>query len=305
MFTLRNKKQPSVLDRMAGGSPMTTVQSPTVRRRRLAMELRRLREEANRSCEEVARHLGCSPSKISRIELARRPASIGDVRLLLDYYGVDGAQAEALLALAKDAKQKGWWHAHEDALPESFQVFVGLETEASAIRTFEPLLIPGLLQTEEYARAVLLTAVGADPSDVEQRAQVRMTRQAVLHRPNPVRLWALLDEAALHRPVGGPTVMRAQLERLVELAELPHITLQVLPFSAGAHPAMSGAFVMLEFPSPNDPTIVYLDSLTGGLYTEKAAEIERFSLMWEHLRAKACAPDESVALIAAKAKELA
>ncbi|SHG02198.1 helix-turn-helix domain-containing protein [Streptoalloteichus hindustanus] len=281
-----------------------TTESPTVRRRRLAMELRRLREAAGRTNEEVARHLGCSPSKISRIELGRRPASPGDVRLLLDFYGVDGNEADALLAMAKAAKQKGWWHVYEDALPESFQVFVGLESEASGIRTFEPLLVPGLMQTEDYARAVLLTAVGADPSDVQRRVEVRMNRQKILQRREPVHLWVLLDEAVLHRPVGGTAVMREQLERLLAEASEPHITLQVLPFEAGAHPAMSGAFVILDFPSSADPTIVYLDSLTGGLYTEKSAEVQRFSLVWEHLRAKACAPDESAAIIAARTKEL-
>ncbi|MCP2261047.1 Helix-turn-helix domain-containing protein [Streptoalloteichus tenebrarius] len=280
-----------------------TTESPTVRRRRLAMELRRLREAANRTNEEVARHLGCSPSKISRIELGRRPASPGDVRLLLDFYGVNGSEADALVAMARAARQKGWWHVYEDALPESFQVFVGLESDASAMRTFEPLLVPGLMQTEDYARAVLNTAIGADPSDVQRRVEVRMNRQKIFRQRQPVHLWALIDEAVLHRPVGGPAVMREQLERLLEEASNPNITLQVLRFEGGAHPGMSGSFVILEFPSPTDPAIVYLDSLTGGLYTEKSAEVQRFCLVWEHLRAKACAPDESAALIAARAKE--
>ncbi|GGM35364.1 transcriptional regulator [Longimycelium tulufanense] len=284
---------------------MTTGQSPTVRRRRLAMELRRLREAANKTNEEVARHLGCSPSKISRIELGRRPASPGDVRLLLDFYGVSGSEAEALVAMARAARQKGWWHAYEDALPETFQVFVGLESGASAIRTFEPMLVPGLLQTEDYARAILMTAVDADPTDVERRVTVRMNRQRLLERANPPHLWALVDEAALRRPVGGPEVMRKQLQRLITEGERPNITLQILPFEIGAHPAMSGAFVMLDFTTPSDPTIVYLDSLTGGLYTEKTVEVQRFSLVWEHLRAKACAPDESAAILAAVVKELA
>jgi transcriptional regulator with XRE-family HTH domain len=277
--------------------------SPTVRGRRLRYELRRLREQAGLNRDEVARRLDWSGSKISRIETGQSRAQTGDVRDLLDIYEVTGSEADALVQLAREARRRGWWTAYNDVFTGTY---VGLEAEASAMRTYEPQIIPGLLETEEYTRALIRSAlVRADADEIERRTKARMARQQILTRADAPEIWAILDEPAIRRPVGGPAVMRSQLEHLIEITADPGstITLQILPLSVGSHPGLSGPFVILSFPSAEDPSVVYLETATDGLYLEETAEIDRYNLMFDHLRASALSSDESARFIARAAKE--
>jgi transcriptional regulator with XRE-family HTH domain len=279
--------------------------SPTVRRRRLGSELRRLREAAGLTLEHAAEALECSVSKVSRMETARVLIRTRDVRDLLDLYGLpDGTERDALLTLARDARQQGWWHsAHSGAVPSWFEVYVELEADASAIGSYEPQFVPGLLQTADYSRAVFAQGIGVSPEDVENSVALRLDRQRRLGAAGAPALWFVVDEAVLRRPVGGVGVMRGQLDRLLASADLPHVTLQVLPFSAGAYAGMGPAFAMLTFPDPADPTVVYVEQLFSGLYLEKAEEIERYTLALNHLQAAALGPEDSIALVATVAKE--
>ncbi|HEX3590503.1 MAG TPA: helix-turn-helix transcriptional regulator [Pseudonocardiaceae bacterium] len=270
--------------------------SPTVRRRRLAAELRRLRDQAQLTIEDVAEKLKCSSSKISRIETGHVGVSPKDARELLRLYGVPGDDLEALVQLAREARRKGWWHSYNEVFTGAF---VGLEAEASSLRAYQALLIPGLLQTEDYMRAVIRAArPDATPPQVDKRVHARVARQRLLTEPDPPRYWAIVDEAVLCRSVGGDAVMRAQLEMLLGKAALPHVTIQVLPFSVGAHAGMEGSFLILGFPEQADPDVVYVDSTTAGIYLEEPAEILRYTLMFDHLRAAALSPDDSLTRIA-------
>jgi len=270
--------------------------SPTVRRRRLAGELRRLRDQAQLTIDDVAEKLECSASKISRIETGHVGVTPKDTRELLKLYGVDADQLEALVQLAREARKKGWWHTYNEVFSGAF---VGLEAETSSLRAYQALLIPGLLQTEDYMRAVIRAArPDATDAQVEKRVQARLARQRLLTELDPPRYWAVIDEAVLCRWVGGAAVMRAQLEWLVDRATLPHVTIQVLPFAAGAHAGMEGPFLILGFPEQADPDVVYVDNTTAGFYLEEPAEILRYTLMFDHLRAAALAPDESLTRIA-------
>ncbi|TVT50096.1 helix-turn-helix domain-containing protein [Amycolatopsis rhizosphaerae] len=274
-------------------------QGPTIRRRRLASELRRLREAAGLTIDEVGEKLECSASKISRIETGHVGVTPRDARDMLELYGLAGDEREALVQLAREARKPGWWHAYKEVFTGTF---VGLEADASSLRAFQALLVPGLLQTETYARAVIRAMrPDADESDIQRRVAARTARQALLADPNPPEYWAVIDEAVLHRVVGGPEVMARQANRLLELARLPHVTIQVVPFGAGAHPGMEGPFLILGFPEPADPDVVYVDATSGGFFLELAPDVRRYSLMFDHLRAAALKPDDSVSLIAAAA----
>ena len=274
---------------------MVRGQSPTVRRRRLAAELRRLRDQAQLTIEDVAEKLECSSSKISRIETGNVGVTPKDTRELLRLYGVPDDQLEALVQLAKEARKKGWWHSYNEVFTGAF---VGLEAEASSLRAYQALLIPGLLQTEDYMRAVIRAArPDATPAQVDKRAQARLARQELLTEPDPPRYWAVIDEAVLCRSVGGDAVMRAQLLALTRTATLPHVTIQVLPFAAGAHAGMEGPFLILGFPEQTDPDVVYVDNTTAGIYLEEPAEILRYTLMFDHLRAAALSPDDTMTRI--------
>jgi transcriptional regulator with XRE-family HTH domain len=287
------------------GVQMTGEQSPTVRRRRLALELRRLREAAKLTCEEVADRLECSASKISRVETGRVSVSPRDVRDMLDIYGVPVEQRAALVQLARDSRQKGWWHAYSDTIQPHFATYLGLESAASEIRIYEVSLIPGLLQTEDYARAVIRAGMMTGPAeDLDRRVELQMARQPALTRDDPPRLWAVLDEAALRRRVGGAGLMRLQLEHLLGLAALPNVALQVIPFGGGAHPAMGRPFVILVFPERVDTDVVYLEDLTSSLYLEDLAEVDRYNVFFNHLRATALSFDDSAALITSVLKEM-
>ncbi|SBW28850.1 helix-turn-helix domain-containing protein [Protofrankia symbiont of Coriaria ruscifolia] len=285
---------------------MSTGSGPTVRRRRLGAELRRLREAADVSVDQACELLRCSVSKISRMENGRVPVRTRDVQDLLRLYGVTAeAEREAFLALARESRKHGWWHSYHDVVPPWFEIYIGLEGDASSISVYEAQLVHGLLQTAEYARHV----IRADnpqitEQEVDRKVALRLNRQNRLTGDSPPRLWVVLDEAVLHRPVGGKAVMRTQLEHLLKRAELPNITLQVVPFAAGAHAGMGSTFAILGFPDPTDHDVVYIEEATGSLYMERAAEIRHYRLKADYLRAAALRPDQSLEKIASVAEAM-
>jgi transcriptional regulator with XRE-family HTH domain len=279
--------------------------NPTVRRRRLGQELRRLREQKGMTAEEVAERLLVSQSKISRLENGRRSISQRDVRDLCGVYEVeDQRMVDSLMEMAKDSRQQGWWHAFGDV---PYSVYIGLETDAASLRVYDPQVIPGLLQTRPYAEALITGALPETaPSDIDNRVQVRLRRQErITAVENPLRLWTVLDEAALRRVVGNQLLMREQLESLVEQSQLPHVTVQVIPFEMGAHPGLNGQYAILEFPDAADSSVVYIEGVTSDLYLEKAQDVQKYSVMYEHLRAQALNVDQSRQFIADLAKEYA
>ncbi|MBC2907434.1 Scr1 family TA system antitoxin-like transcriptional regulator [Streptomyces cupreus] len=279
--------------------------NPTVRRRRLGQELRRLRELKGMTAEEVAERLLVSQSKISRLENGRRSISQRDVRDLCGVYEVEDHRiVDSLMQMAKDSRQQGWWHSFGD-IP--YSVYIGLETDAASLRVYDPQVVPGLLQTKSYAEALISGALPeVAPTDVDKRVQVRLRRQERISAPeNPLRLWAVLDEAALRREVGSRHVMIEQLEHLIEMSRLPHVTVQLIPFAMGAHPGVSGQYAILEFPDAADSSVVYIEGVTSDLYLEKAQDVQKYSVMYEHLRAQALNADQSREFIAKAAKDYA
>lgn len=276
--------------------------SPTVRGRRLRYELRRLREQRGMTIDQVAATSGgdWTASAISRWETGDRRIRPVDLRALLDIYDVQGSEREVLLTLAREARQRGWWQSYRsDAVPEWFQVYLGLEAEASSIHEYAAELVPGLLQTQDYYRAFMNAAPAAgDGQAIERKLAVRSARQERLTADDAPEVWVVLNEAVIRREVGGADVMRRQLEHIAELAERPHISVQVLRFRSGVHPAMDGSFIVLGFPEASDPDVIYLESQTGSLYLEKEPEVERYRAMFAHLVASAVGPDESRSLIA-------
>jgi hypothetical protein len=281
---------------------VTPRRSPTIRRRRLGAELRRRREAAGITIDTVAEQLECSASKISRIETGHNTATPRDVRDMLGVYGVVGAEQEELIQISREARQKGWWHPYTAVLTGAY---VGMEQAARSIRAYEQQVVPGLLQTEEYARAMIRAArPDITLEEVDRRVRVRLNRQSLLSQDDAIDLWVVLDEAVLSRPIGGGEVMRAQLERLVEAAELPNVTLQLLPFEVGAHAGMDGTFAILDFPEPGDPDVVYAENATGGLFLEKSEELRKYIFIFDHIRATALRPEESVNMIRKLTKEL-
>jgi transcriptional regulator with XRE-family HTH domain len=276
---------------------------PAVRRRKLGAELRALRTNAGLTSGEAARLVGWHQSKVSRIETGASGVNPADVRLLLDAYGVpDPRLRELLLALAGSGGGQGrdhWWHAYRGVLPPTYRDFISLESQASAMRTLETSVVPGLLQTPEYARAVTRAAVeGLDEDALDALVEVRLARQDVLRSHPPLRLCAVLDEAVLRREVGGPDVMRRQLRRLLEAARLPQVRLQVLPFSAGAHIGITGPFVVFSFSNTSDLDVVVLDHLTSSLYLERKEDVEAYTEAFDALRRNALSPEESLDYIA-------
>jgi transcriptional regulator with XRE-family HTH domain len=269
-------------DAPAGGAP-------TVLRMILGRQLQALREKAGLSYEEAAEAIFASSFTIRRMEKAEGGLRPNKVKGLLMAYGItDVREIDAFLALARDASTPGWWHNYGDVLPPWFRVFPGLEEAADLIRGYEPQFIPGLLQTEDYARA--LTAVGfpdAPAEETERRVTLRMARQQLLTRPDPPRLWAVIDETVLRRPVAGPDVMRAQLDRLIEAAALPNVTLQVLPFTAGPHRAMYGMFYLFRFPAPELPDVVYGENMTSAFYLDKPEDVTSYQEAMDRISAQA------------------
>lgn len=272
---------------------------PTVRRILLGAQLRQLRESAGISREHAGSSIRGSDSKISRMELGRVTFKKRDVADLLTLYGVDDeAHRETIFTLVKQANQLGWWHAYGDLMPAWFESYVGLEESASRIRTYEVQFIPGLLQTAGYARAVISRGhTESGSGDIERRVHLRMARAELLTRPDPPRIWAVIDEAALRRPVGGRQVMRSQLEYLMDAAKLPNVTLQVMPFRLGAHPAEGGAFTLLRFPHPELPDVVYLEQLTGAMYLDDRKDVDEYTQSMEQLCVEALTPNDSMDFI--------
>ncbi|MEU2550793.1 helix-turn-helix transcriptional regulator [Streptomyces sp. NPDC003280] len=284
---------------------MASSVNPTVRRRRLGQELRRLRELKGMTAEEVAERLLVSQSKISRLENGRRSISQRDVRDLCGVYEVEDQRVvDSLMEMARDSRQQGWWHTFGD-IP--YSVYIGLETDAESLRVYEPQLVTGLLQTPAYAEALVRGALPeTSTAEIEKRVRVRMRRQErITADVNALRLWVVLDEAALRRVVGSRLVMREQLEHLIEMSQLPHVTVQVLPFEVGAHPGLNGQYAILEFTDAADSSVVYLEGVTSDLYLEKAPDVQKYAVMYEHLRAQSLNVEQSRQLIAKVAKEYA
>ncbi|MEU5531167.1 helix-turn-helix transcriptional regulator [Micromonospora chersina] len=279
---------------------------PTVLRMLLGAQLRRLREGAGVSRESAGWEIRSSESKISRMELGRVGFKERDVADLLTLYGVTAPdERAALLTLARDANSPGWWHRYGDVLPGWFQSYLGLEAAAALIRTYEVQFVPGLLQTPAYARAVILLGHrGAPPAEVERRVGLRMERQELLRRSDPPQLWAVLDEAALRRPVGGPGVMRGQLDALIEASAAPHIRLQIVPFDAGGHAAAGGAFSILRFGDQDLPDIVYIEQLTSAVYLDRRDDLDHYAGAMDRLCGEAAPPERTPQLLARIRDEL-
>lgn len=280
---------------------MTGRSSPTVRRRRLGVELRRLREQAGVTIDGVADRLEFSASKVSRIETGQTGASATDVRSMLSLYGVEGTAADDLVQVAREARQRGWWLRYGHVLTGAY---VGLEAGATSIRAYEAQLVPGLMQIEEYARHVIkATRPLISETELDDRIRIRTIRQSLLDQNDPIDFWAILDEAVFYRIMGTESIMRKQLERLVEVSARPNVTIQVLPFVVGAHAGLDGTFAILEYEELADPDVVFAENAAGGLFLEKDDELRRYKFIFDRLQATALPPTESVEFIAAKAKE--
>jgi transcriptional regulator with XRE-family HTH domain len=278
------------------------VQSPTVRRRRLGQELRELRDAAGLTIEQVAQRLEVSPAKISRIETGRVSVRPRDVSDLLDQYEVHGTHRDNLLTLTREARQQGWWHSYSDALSEGTDIWAGLETEAKTIRSYEVQLVPGLLQTSEYARAVLRAHYRSEqPEQIEQRVKLRMARQQLVIEQNNTPIWAVLDEAVLQRHMGPPEIMQAQYRRLLEFSEENGITIQVLPLDAGVYSGVPVGFWIMQLAEP-DQEVVVIEHRGGILYIERSEDVAAHVHVFDWIRATAKGPEESVSFLANKLK---
>ena len=271
---------------------------PTVRRILMGTQLRRLREAKGITREDAGYHIRASESKISRMELGRVSFKERDVVDLLALYGVeDAAERETLVTLAREANAAGWWHQYADVLPDWYQTYVGLEEAASVLRVYEVQFVPGLLQTASYARAVVVRGrPSASEDEVERRVSMRVTRQELLTKQSGPRLWAIVDEAALRRPVGSPAVFREQLEHLIELTQDARITLQIAPLGAGPI-AEAGAFTIMRFPDEDLPDVVYLEQLTSALYLDKREDVERYSEVMERLSVESEPPERTADIL--------
>jgi transcriptional regulator with XRE-family HTH domain len=272
---------------------------PTVQRMLVGAQLRRLRTELGLSREEAGEAIRASEWKIHRLENGQVGFKERDIIDLLRLYEVtDPDEVVAFLLLTREANTPGWWQHYGDVLPRWFRTYVDLESAAALIRTYEGQFIPGLLQTDDYMRAVIGGAQLEESSEeMGRRVRLRMARQTLLTREHPPRLWAVVDEAALRRPVGGPEVMRGQLERLIDASKLPNVTLQVLPFAVGAHSGMPGAFSILRFADPELPDVVYLEHLTNAVYLDKRDEVERYLDVMESLCDDSEHPGRTVELL--------
>ena len=292
-----------IADAHVKGATTVAEGSPTVRRRELGALLRKLRKDKDLSVDQVTTYLECSASKISRIETGQRGATPRDVRDLCDLYGVTNqAERERLVGLAREGKQQGWWQSYD--LPFATPMYVGLEAEAVRIKDYDSAVIPGLLQSADYLRALHDDPL-PEPTDreltpelVERRVEARLIRQQLLTRrqPPPLEFWAIMDEAALHRLIGGPAVMGAQLKRVVEAMQLPNVTVQVIPYSIGPHPALNSTFNILEF-SGAAPHLVYSEGLAGFIFMEREEDVERYNDVFRHLADIALTPDQSADLM--------
>ncbi|MFI0774373.1 helix-turn-helix domain-containing protein [Streptomyces sp. NPDC021212] len=280
--------------------------APTVLRVVLGKRLQDLREKSGLSFEQAGRALDVTHATIRRMEKAEVGLKLPYVEKLLRTYGVtDPEEVEAFLSLAKEANKNGWWHRFRDVLPDWFNTFVSLEVEANLIRAYEPHYIPGLLQTEDYARAVLRAGMAHAPeSEIERNVALRMERQALLRRPDPPMLWVVMDETVLRRPIGGPEIMRAQIGKLIEVADSPQIRLQVMPFDAGPHPAMYGPFHIFRFPIPELPDIAYTETLVSGSYFDQRDDVSAFLEALDRMCAQAAPAQTTQAILSGIRKEI-
>lgn len=283
--------------RSGGAAAGPTTPGPTVQRIGLGGELRRRRERAGLSREAAGESIRASPAKISRLELGRVGFKERDVADLLTLYGiVDPGERNRFFALARSANAPGWWHRYADLLPAWFETYLGLEQAASVIRTYELQFVPGLLQVREYARAVTLLG-HQDPTEVERRVELRMRRQELLTTTGAPTLWAVVDEAALRRSLDGPALLRAQLDHLLAMNELPNVTLQIAPLRLGGHAAAGGPFTILRFAEPDLPDVVYLEQLTTALYLDKRSDVEHYTRVMDRLGAQVEPPERTAAVL--------
>jgi hypothetical protein len=288
---------------LPGGGP--SVGDPTVLKILLGAQLRRLRDIAGVSRDDAGYHIRASGSKISRLELGRVSFKERDVADLLDLYGVTGEQKDQLLQLTHEANATPWWQKYREVVPDWFQVYVGLEEAAALIRIYEVQFVPGLLQTEDYARAVVMQgAPSLSPEEIDSRVAVRMGRQKLFSRENPARLWAIVDEAALRRPIGSRDVLAGQVNRLIDATSEPNITLQVMPFKHGGHAAEGGAFTIMRFPEADLPDMVYMEYLTGAHYIDKPDDVELYAAVMERLSVAGTSPEKTRDILGDILKEL-
>jgi hypothetical protein len=276
-----------------------------IRRMLLGAQLRRLREGANVTPEQAGYEIRASRSKISRMETGQVGFKTRDITDLLTLYGVTDEQVQSrFLQLARQASQPDWWAQYGDILPDWFENYLGLESASSTIRTFEIQFVHGLFQIEDYARAVTrLGHQGAPAAEIERRVGLRVKRQDLLTRENSPRIWSVMDEAVLRRPVGGPAVMRAQLHHLIEVAELPRVTVQVVPFARGGHAGASGSFTVLRFQEQDLPDVVYMEQLTGAVYLEQRSDVEHYLAVLDQLSSEALTPAATTRFIQQVAQE--
>ncbi|WP_436776324.1 helix-turn-helix domain-containing protein [Yinghuangia sp. YIM S09857] len=286
---------------------MTLDQGPTMRRRQLGMELRRLRDEQDLTLGQVAKHIGRVASTVSRIETGQAAPRMIHVRKMLDLYGVpDGNERDALLALAKEGQRRGWWSEYDDFLASDFERYLGYEGGAAGMRVYENRVVPGMLQTQDYATAALRAGrTYGDPDEIRRRVELRLRRQQLLRRDDPLALWIVIDESVLRRCFGGPDVMREQLRHIRTTGGLAHVTVQVLPFHAGAHAGIDGPFTIIEFPDPTDPQVVYLEGSAGNLYLEKPRDLRRHNSIFNQLLSAALTREDSQTFIDEIAQEYA
>ncbi len=289
---------------LVGGHAQTRSQGPTALRVVLGNQLRQLREASGITTGAAGHAIRASHAKISRMELGRVGFKERDVADLLTLYGItDDQERGSFLALARQANMPGWWHHYSDVLPSWFEMYLGLEQASTVIRTYEPQLVPGLLQTQEGARAIIrLGNQGVPAADIERKVALRMKRQKVLTQPEPPNLWAVVDEAALWR-IDGRSAMREQIQHLIMLAELPNVTLQVIPFYSGAHAAVGGPFTILRFSDPDLPDIVYLEQLTSALYLDKCEDVQHYLVVMDRLCVQAKSPSETIRFLDSTLKE--
>jgi transcriptional regulator with XRE-family HTH domain len=287
------------------GQPAADAQGPTVPRMLVGIELHRFREAAGISPEQAAYEIRASRSKISRMENGLVRFKERDVTDLLTLYGITDEQIRGrLVTLARQASTPGWWSKYGDIMADWFESYLGLETAASVIRTFELQFVHGLFQTEDYARAVtLLGHTGSSDEEIDRRVSLRLKRQDLLASPTPPQVWSVLDEGALRRPVGGRQVMRAQLSHLAEVARMRQVTLQVVPFDRGGHAAAGGSFTVLRFSEPEVPDVVYLEQLTSALYLDKREDVDHYMEVMNHLSTEALTPVESTRFITDMSRE--
>lgn len=279
---------------------------PTARRRKLGIELRRLREAANKTMVDVAAELNCSQAKISAIETGHRhKVQPRDVRDMLTFYGVTDIEImDSLMELARQSAEKSWWHSYSSAVPDWFGTYVSLEAEARAVRTFEPHVVPGLLQTEEYANALTLASLSVPESWRDHVVQLRKARQEHLTGSNELDFWAVIEESVLRRRIGSSEILPNQLRYLAEMTQQPNIHIQVLPLSAGIHPGMTSPFILLSFPYDVHPDLVYLEHQAGALYLEGPEEVTKYQNAFQYLVGEALGADASLDMIRIIAEEL-